>query len=342
MTIDIKQHSRSIAVLAFTIALACVILPLKAHATGGPGVHTYTNSDNGDVFLGGNYLEIGISKSGSFGTSEGFIPENFYGGNDETSIGLATNPAGFNVEPDLRMDYILPGTPEERWVVGYKIGGVPTIGSNSLLEGPINIRKNVVTNMSSGSQLRARSVGTFNKKLQITQNISFGVDSRYFKNVVNLKNVGAVALNSVRYMRSMDPDNTGDQEGNLSTKNQILYTNQAGDGMAVVVADTSNNSSDPVFLVNGSHSPFLLFSKDPRARVSTFDFTNTDPYQDEAYDDALPKGTSIIYDNAITITFDVGTINPGQTKKFTYYTSLDNRSIATILNNIKCGSSTCN
>ncbi len=340
MRVVTKQNLRLITLFAFVLGL--VALPLRAHAVdGAPGVHTYTRI-NGDVFLGGNNLELGISKLGSFGTHEDFLPDGFYGGNGETSLGIATNPAGFNMGDDLRMDYVLPGNPEERWNVGYTIEDTQTTGSNSLLENAHDIRNNKVTNTSTGDVLRARSVGTFNSKLKITQDISFGVNDAYFKNIVTLTNVGTGSLHSVRYMRNMDPDNTVDQDGSFDTKNKILYTNEAGDGKAVVVADTSNNSSDPVFLANGSRSPLVLFSKDPRARVSAFGFDNLDPYEALAYDSAPAKGTTVNEDIAISITFDVGILNPGQSKKFSYYTSVNNRPIAQVINLLSCGQLSCN
>ena len=39
-----------------------------ATVSGLPGARTLTDS-NGNVFLGGNYIEVGVSKHGSFGTS---------------------------------------------------------------------------------------------------------------------------------------------------------------------------------------------------------------------------------------------------------------------------------
>lgn len=63
-------------------------------------------------------------------------------------------------------------------------------------------------------------------------------------------------------MRSFDPDNTVDQGGDYTTRNYIPFTHQAGDGKAVVVADTGWSDEDPVYLINGSRSPRVtLFLK---------------------------------------------------------------------------------
>jgi len=288
------------------------------------------------VFLGGDYIELGISKRGSFGTTSGEAkPSGFYGTAARNYIGMSSNAAGFGESPDTRIDYFLPGTPEERWVVGYKVGGTPATGSNSLLMSANSISNNTVTDQSSGSLLKAVSEGTFNSKLQVTQVISFNAGDKFFKNVVTLKNVDASPIDSVRYMRTFDPDNTVDKGGASGTQNQVLYTFPAGDDKAVVMADTSNNANDPVFLVNGSRSPILFYSNDSRARVSTFGFSNTDPYAAAAYDSAAAKGTSSAGDNAITITFDVGTLAAGASQTVTYYTSLDNRDFTEVLEDIE-------
>lgn len=299
------------------------------------GAHSYTNVSTGDVFLGGDYIEVGISKYGSFGTSTGQAkPAGFYGAGSRTNIGMSSNAAGFGVAPDTRIDYFLPGNPEERWIVGYKQGGTPSTASNAFLNGSMGISNFTVTNESSGDLLKATGTGSLNSKLEIKQVVSFNKSDKFFKNVVTLKNIDSAALDNVRFMRSFDPDNTRDQGGQSATHNEVLYTHAAGDGKAVVVGDTSNNASDPVFLVNGSRSPILFYSQDTRAKVSVFGFGNTDPYAADAYDSAKSKGYSVNADQAITITVDVGTLAPNASSDFTYYTSLDNRDINDVLETI--------
>lgn len=322
------------ALFGFVVATTVSAVAPQAHAL--VGAHSYTDATHGDVFLGGDYIEVGISKYGSFGTdnSASSKPPGFYGTDAHNNIGMSSNAAGFGVSPDTSIDYFLPGTPEERWVVGYKESGVASKANNSLLMNKHEASGYSVVDQSSGSALKAEVNATLNSKLLTTQVISFNAGDKFFKNTVTLKNVGGGNLDSVRFMRSFDPDNTSDRGGDSATRNQILYTQAAGDGKSVVVADTSNNSSDPVFLVNGSHSPILFYSKDARAKVSTFGFSNNDPYASLAYDTAQPKGYSVDDDMAITITFDVGTLTAGQTATFSYYTSLDNRDIDDVLQDI--------
>lgn len=329
---------------ASLVAVLLLVSGMSAQAAALVGPHSYTNTSTGDVFLGGDYIELGISKAGSFGTTNGQpLPPGFYGTTGGTNIGMSTNPTGFGVAPDLRMDFFLPGSPEEQWTVGYKTGGTATTGSNSLLEGPVDIADNTVTDQSSGDLLKATSEGTLGSTLQTTQVISFNRGDKFFKNDVTLKNVSSSPIDSVRFMRSFDPDNTVYQGGDYTTHNYIPYTNEAGDGKAVVVADTNvTGNSDPVYAQNGSYSPILFYSSDPRARVSTFGFDNEDPYDPSAYDSALPKGTDVDADQAITIAFDVGTLAPGASQTVSYYTSLDNRDFSEVLSTIQASSGAAN
>ncbi|MCX6725243.1 MAG: hypothetical protein NTX80_01715 [Candidatus Saccharibacteria bacterium] len=307
----------------------------RAFALVGP--HSFTNTETGDVYLGGDYIELGISKPGSFGTTLGTIPTGFFG-TAIASVGMTTNPSGLGETPDLIMDYFLPGSPEERWVVGYKENGTPVTGSNSLLmnniyNNSLDMPDNIVTNQSTGDLLKATSLGTLNNKLQTTQVISFNRADKYFRNQVTLKNVGVAPIDSVRFMRNFDPDNTVFQGGSYTTHNTIPFTQEAGDGKAVVIADTNlpDQPVDPVKAVNGSDSPIMFYSSDSRARVSTYGFTNKNPYQAQVYDEALPKGTDIVSDIAITIAFDVGTLAPGASETVVYYTSLDNRDFTEVV-----------
>lgn len=321
-----------------------------------PAARSYTSEAYGDVFLGGEYIELGISSLGSFGTTEYIpetedlvaLPEGFYGTAERGAVGMSTNPAGFGEEPDLRMDFFMPGTPEERWSVGYMSGGDTFRGSNSLLN-PVDpededlevipdvVTDTTVTDMSSGDTLAARTVGNYNSTLRTTQNISFHKSDKFFKNVVTLKNISGAAIDSVRFMRSFDPDNTVDQGADYTTHNFVTKTIADGDGAAMVVADTNipdADPTDPVYLINGSRSPIFYYSSDSRAKVYSWGFDNSDVYAPEVYDEAPAKGFEIIDDIAIGITFDVGTLAANQEATFTYYTSLDNRDIEEVLTDI--------
>lgn len=304
-----------------------------------PGAHSSTVS--GDVFLGGDYIELGISQYGSFGTDQN-KPAGFYGTAARNQIGMSSDLDGFNTGTDWRIDYFMPGTQEERWAVGYKISGTATTAANARRNSTTQISNNTVTDNSSGDSLQATSIGSLNSNLQVTQVISFGKADKFFKNTVTLENISdSTTLDSVRYMRSFDPDNTVDKSGSYTTRNKVLYTHAAGDGKAVVQADTSNNASDPVFVgtggtAGGSRSPILFYSNDTRAKVSYHSaLVPGTVYTSAVYDSTQAKNASIDIDGAISIAVDVGSLGAGSTATFIYYTSLDDRDFSQVIEDIE-------
>lgn len=296
---------------------------------------------SGDVFLGGEYIELGISRYGSFGTDED-KPVGFFGTDLRNNIGMSSDLDGFDTGTDWRMDYFMPGTEEERWSVGYTVGGTRTTASNAKLQGSTGIANNTVSNQSSGDNLRAVSTGSLNSLIEIKQDITFNKSDKFFKNTVILKNISTeTTLDSVRFMRSFDPDNTVDQGGDYETRNTILFTHAAGDGKAVVQADTSNSDTDPVYLgtggaSGGTRSPIVYYSSDTRARVAFHNGLNPGTvYTAAVYDTVQAKGSTVDRDGAISIAFDVGTLAPGESETFTYYTSLDNRDFSEVISEIE-------
>ncbi|MBT00015.1 MAG: hypothetical protein CMI01_15240 [Oceanospirillaceae bacterium] len=293
-----------------------------------PGAHSATQGS--EVFLGGNYIELGISSVGSFGTS-GSKPSGFYGTSGSSAVGMSNDADGFNTGSDLRIDYFLPGTPEERWAVGYNGS---TTGSYSALNGNTGatLSGTSVTNSSSGSTLTATFAGTVGSALDVEQVHTFGADDKFFKTTVTLTNTTGSAMTDVRFMRSFDPDNTKYLGGAYSTNNEVVNTFAAGDGKAVVSA--TSNAGDSYNSTAGSTAKILFFSSDDRAYGSNFGFKNTNPYS--APEQA--KGYSTSSDSAIAITFKLGTLAAGASVSFEYFTSLDTADINDTITAIEAAS----
>lgn len=58
---------------------------------------------DGEVFLGGNFIELGISSLGDFGTL-GNKPDDFFGTDARTNIGMSVDRDGFGIGEDFRAD----------------------------------------------------------------------------------------------------------------------------------------------------------------------------------------------------------------------------------------------
>lgn len=288
-----------------------------------------------DVMLGGNYIEVGISKSGSFGT-ESPAPSGFhssYNGSYQRfkGVGLRVDGDGFDTgkEPTTG-DFFLPGTPEESFTIGYKVGSNeadPIKYTNAERVGETDI-PTITTDTSSNDILSALTSGTtIDGNLAVQQNISFKVNNKYFKNTITYTNKGTSTLYDVRYMRSFDPDQDGAIHGIVKTFNCVLE-NFPQDSRAIVRA-AGEITKEPVFFI----------STDNRARASTFGFTNRDPYIEDVYneDGSKLKKPEVLEDQAIAITFALGNLEPGQSTTFEYYTSLDpdyNAGLEDIMNSL--------
>jgi hypothetical protein len=225
-----------------------------------PGAHFAVQG--GEVFLGGNYIELGISAVGSFGTS-GSKPSGFFGTGGSSAVGMSNDADGFGTGSDLRIDYFLPGTPEERWAIGYngsQYGGFSALNRNNGTA--TSLSGTSITNNSTGDNLSATFGTTVGSTLQVEQTHSFKADDKFFKTTVTLTNTTGSTLTDVRFMRSFDPDNTVYKGGSYGTVNKVENTHAAGDGKAVVSA---TSQSDSYSSTAGSTAKILFFSSDPRA-----------------------------------------------------------------------------
>jgi hypothetical protein len=185
----------------------------------------------GELFLGGKYIELGISLVGNFGTSAG-KPAGFSGTAARANIGMSADYDGFGCGTNFPIDYFLPGGPEERWTVGFKRAGTIHILSQSKLAGDVftNTAKvsTSLADKSTDSKLIGevttiiKSTATNANVLKVVQTISFGVNDQYFGNKIAMTNLDGGDLTEVRYMRNVDPDNWVDQ-GQHTT---IIHTQQ--------------------------------------------------------------------------------------------------------------------
>lgn len=203
-----------------------------------------------DVFIRGQYLEVGIGNLGFYGAQAGIPPAGYHSHLPfKTGIGFVADPAmdGWAVgSPPYMGDYFLPGSPFEGWELqvngkraqafntgpvstfAYDGGMTPCTGSNTGY---------AVT----GSVVSATWQGTIDS-IDVTQITSLDTNSLYFSVKVILNNLSHTTKNDIYYFRSLDPDN--DQTwpgGNFQTDNVIDH--QVRD--TTVVTATGQSASRP-------------------------------------------------------------------------------------------------
>ena len=269
-------------------------------------------TSGGEVFLQGNYLEVGIHSSGSFGTSTaaptGFHPIN------RTNLGFVSDPQkdGWLVgSPAQSGDYFLPGTPEEGWAVEWTTSGFERTFGNFGLVGPVNVPQTSLIENTVPGQPSATWTGEAtngSEKLRVEQTVHFSPEELFFIIDVVLTNTGTVSLDSVEYMRNVDPDQERDLAGgSYTTDNYVAYQPGPGNDKALVVARGITYGL-----------PLGLGTIDPRAVVSTEGFSNRDP--DAILDSPIApsEASPLRADRAIALAYRFGTLAPGDSVSFQY------------------------
>lgn len=284
----------------------------------------YAIVDN-NVFLGGTYIELGINMAsgGKFGTTT--KPSLFFGrqgGN--AGVGMTGDADGFGTGADLRIDYFLPGSPYEAFLAQYDISSVATTSSNFATG--ITLHP-----LASGNVMSATVTGTLGGNLQTEQVITLSLNDKYFNNEVTLTNAGASLLENVTFVRSFDPDNTVDIGGSYSTIQSLDQTMASGDA-ATVVSATSQAGDAYATASGGNQAKILYYTTDSRADGgygSAFFGGTVD--QMVAAAAPLSKGDTTTGDIGMGIIFNAGTLAASESTTFSYFTSLDNRDLSTIL-----------
>ena len=282
----------------------------------GPG-HAYTPSCsllparsevvNGEVFLGGDFIELGVSQKGSFGTA-GNAPAAFRGTDGAPNLGMGADLDGYCLAPsdntDLPIDFFLPGAEEERWGVAFTLSGTQHYGSYSELNtdngsGSVTATHSV-TDESSGSNLSAKVVSVISvsgvQTLRVTATHSFAKSQAFFRTEVVFENLSGSTLTDVRYHRSFDPDNAVFQAkaigvGDGFTTTQTILDTVAVGGTSVVQAKlspqdlvdlaASGEILDSLQTTSGitTEIPILYYSAEPESVAYFGGFDNPNPYE---------------------------------------------------------------
>ena len=293
------------------LKLVPVLVFLAPFVGTGVDAHAYTPTctllparstvANDEVFLGGDFIELGLSAKGSFGTS-GSAPVEFRGNDTASNLGMGADLDGYCATPsdntDLPIDFFTPGGQEERWSVGFTISGAEHFGSFSELEDDESsagiTATHAVTDESSGSNLSAKVVSIISlngaQTLRVTATHSFAKSDAFFRTAVVFENLSGSSLTDVRYHRSFDPDNAVFQGGDYDTRQTILDT--VADGGTSVVQAKLQDSDLIALAASGqilnelsatsaivTEIPIIYYSSEPESVAYFGGFLNPNPYE---------------------------------------------------------------
>lgn len=265
---------------------------------------------NGEVFLQGTYLGIGINAWGGLGTTK-YAPKGFATDADSGYLrsGLFADLDGFGRGRETTLDdALLQGRAIEGFNIGYNLGSTKVVQSNQLLTGYYQVKGSLSEASSKGNGV-ANWAGATKDNLGVAQTITLADDAKYIRIDVVLTNNSSSTMSDVRYMRTADPD----QSGMYATTNKIEQQDSSG---ALVTALLQKDT------------PFFLYSQDSRADASFYGFVNLDPYAATATSQA--EGYTKTVDQTLNLTFSLGTLRAGQSTKITLYMGVTDNLSATI------------
>jgi len=197
-----------------------------------------------NVFLKGNYLEVGINWNGAYGSS--VVPPSGYhprGGDPVINSPVCGNTCdssgglGFVCDPDkdgwtvgspaYYGDYFLPGTPQEGWSImadgkqanAWNGPGCDTSGPRIMDSAMTGSN---ISYIDTGSKRIGIWQGMYDSIL-ITQVTTLDTAHTYFKVKAILKNISHSTRHNVFYLRTVDPDNAEAEGGNFTTINNIVH-----------------------------------------------------------------------------------------------------------------------
>ena len=208
--------------IAFALSLG-LLLPaygqLQPCFTAGGGAS--------ESFMGGAYVEVGISRCGSYGTAcappAGYHPNAALPGlgfvADAARDGWATG------SPNYCGDYFVPGTPLEGWAVQYN--GVVSSNHNTgsgmcnSFDVPGSVTAygftgGIYETDWSGSVTHAGQTVTIDQKTRLPDSVV------YFITELIICNTSGTDITDFYYLRHLDPDNDQPWSGSYVTTNTIV------------------------------------------------------------------------------------------------------------------------
>lgn len=335
---SIKKTLTSILTLAIAVMLVCASY-VTVFATDTQSLtgyaHSETNTSTGDVFLGGKYIELGISKHGSFGTS---VAPKTSGFHTSSKLGMIIDGDGWDMgNSPTTGDFFLPGTPEERYILAYYYNGTK-------YEFPVADRQSTsvynwsvaptVTDCSYGNTLCAMVRGVTIHGVELKLTYSFKDTDKAYSTTVEITNNGSYDITNVRFVRSFDPDQDQQTKGTFYTYNKVICNPSS------TLPASETNYAMVVARGATTYEGFFFIAFDNRARASHgVEFALSSAYKSGlwsetsslptyATDDLIAISSSnkngyTYEDSAIAITFALGTLsNSGGYTTCNFYSSL--------------------
>jgi hypothetical protein len=279
-----------------------------------------------NIFLQSNYLEVGITNNGSWGTcspapagyhprpssvsaSGGELASVYDWGHDGWTVGT----------PPYMGDYTYPGTPFEGWEIQVGSGRAQAFQNcaGTYVSAGLTLTGTNVAHVTTSDGVHGYWSGTagsllINKETSIQNNAS-AVEIK-----VKIKNTATVASPDIYYLRNCDPDIDATWPGGSSlTMNYIIYQNDTAHRVLVKATSSIASSTTPPSL--------SLAAIDARARCFAYSSWPIPSSVDLATvwsgtwaGMSMTPATLVVGDIPIGIIFRLGSIPAGDSVTFSY------------------------
>lgn len=275
-----------------------------------------------NTFCQGNYVEVGISECGVYGTD--LAPPVGYHPNVGSSPGI-----GFVADPDRDGwastaaggpynycgDYFVPGSPVEGWSLTFD--GTDYINTDTYCS-TFGIPGANVSYVSGADEDTATWMGSV-AGMTVIQTTYVPTDSLYFLTRIKLINTTAATMTSVYYGRNVDPDQEQPWTGDFTTTNKIISQPVPGVTSDALVLSVGV----------GGYCYLGLGSQDDRASANYGGFAT--PPADDLYfgvGRVTAVGSTNTADEGTGLGFSLGDISPGDSVSFAFVYILDTNDLA--------------
>lgn len=346
----IKKAIATLMVAVLTTGLLSIDVQAEDATKAGslPGARSEYNEESGDVFLGGNYIEVGVSKGGSFGTAENPKDSSFHLDKKSSisqgkGIGLMVDGDGWNVgEEPFTGDFFLPGNPYESYIVSYNIDGESyyySMEERCGTEWPSDSIQcptvNDTSDVSKG-KLSATVIGITKENVKVEIVYSFGVNDKFYSTDVKITNLGDKNVTNLSFKRDFDPDQDQASTGEYYTYDKVVCNpdknKEGGEDNYSMVVSRGWKSFEGFF--------FVSFDNRAVAQGGGYYGDSLPTYAtDESIaldSDMVAAGNTNGYrldDANISITIGLNDLKPGESDTTSHYSSLD-PNVKTSLGNI--------
>ena len=283
---------------------------------------TTVTEANGDAFLQGSFIEIGVSANGTLGTSS-TIPSSFEADDHTFNGGLSFffNLNGVSDGNPTSGDAFLPGSPVETFSLAFTDGTGSFLSSNQNAGGFTGIPLAFDSINVDADGTSVISTGGIASRMGVTQTITLDGEDSYYTTTVTLTNLTGSAMSNIRYMRNNDPDQDVDSGGSFSTLNDVLSNPGVGHIAAVNAQGLVGGQNILLLADQGALNADNSLAPDTiEVRASAFGFANTNPFNISAFD--VPNDPNgALGDIGINVVFAIDSLGAGQSVTFSWVTS---------------------